>query len=117
MATDTFRPVAYAIIPLGLAIAVTILVTLRQSGGPLVYLLGGWPPPLGLALCADGLSAVMLAATSVVICAVAVYAHFKDTATRAPFAFWILLLAIWAALDTIFVGADLFTLYVAPELL
>ncbi|MDH2401324.1 proton-conducting transporter membrane subunit [Bradyrhizobium sp. SSUT18] len=45
------------------------------------------------------------------------HADFKDTATRAPFAFWILLLAIWAALDTIFVGGDLFTLYVALELL
>ncbi|MDH2352553.1 hypothetical protein QCM77_15390 [Bradyrhizobium sp. SSUT18] len=66
------RLVAYAIIPLGLAIAVTILVTLRQSTWPLVYLLGAWPPPLGVALRADGLSAVMLAATSVVICAVAV---------------------------------------------
>ena len=36
---------------------------------------------------------------------------------RAPFAFWILLLAIWAALNAVFLAADLFTLYVALELL
>ena len=115
------RLVACAIVPLGLAIAVAILLTLPQSDGPLVYLLGGWPPPLGVALRADGLSAVMLAATAVVIGAVAVFAapDFSPAATetRAPFAFWILLLAIWAALNTIFLGGDLFTLYVALELL
>lgn len=116
-----FRPVVYATIPLGLAIAVAILIALPQGAGPLVYLLGAWPPPLGVALRADGLSAVMLAATAVVICAVAVFAtaDFPVTATetRAPFAFWILLLAIWGALNTIFLGGDLFTLYVALELL
>ncbi|WP_456622793.1 MULTISPECIES: complex I subunit 5 family protein [unclassified Bradyrhizobium] len=115
------RPVVYATIPLGLAIAVAILIALPQGAGPLVYLLGAWPPPLGVALRADGLSAVMLAATAVVICAVAVFAaaDFPVTATetRAPFAFWILLLAIWGALNTIFLGGDLFTLYVALELL
>jgi formate hydrogenlyase subunit 3/multisubunit Na+/H+ antiporter MnhD subunit len=36
---------------------------------------------------------------------------------RAHYAFWILLLAVWAALVTVFVGSDLFTLYVALELL
>ena len=63
----------------------------------------------------------MLAVTAVVIGAVAVFAapDFSPAATetRAPFAFWILLLAIWAALNTIFLGGDLFTLYVALELL
>src|ERR1700760_583843 len=93
------RRVACAIIPFGLAIAVAIFVALPASKDPIVYLLGGWPPPLGVALRADGLSAVMLAATAVVICAVAAFAaaDFSPAATetRAPFAFWILLLAIW----------------------
>ena len=96
---------------------------MRQTGGPLVYLLGGWAPPLGVALRADGLSAVMMMITAVVICAVGVFAHadFRTPAgsveARAPFAFWILLLAIWGALNTVFLGGDLFTLYVALELL
>src|SRR6201985_3576012 len=63
----------------------------------------------------------MLAATAFVICAVAVFAaaDFSPAAaeTRAPFAFWVLLLAIWGALNTVFLGGDLFTLYVALELL
>ena len=94
-----------------------------RTGGPLVYLLGGWAPPLGVALRADGLSAVMMVITAVVICAVGVFARadFRTPAgsveARAPFAFWILLLAIWGALNTVFLGGDLFTLYVALELL
>ena len=52
--------IALATIPIGLAIAVAIAVTLQQAGGQLVYLLGGWAPPLGVALRADGLSAVMM---------------------------------------------------------
>ncbi|WP_309775631.1 complex I subunit 5 family protein [Nitrobacter vulgaris] len=113
--------VACGIVPLASAIAMAILFALPQSNGPLVYLLGAWPPPLGVALRADGLSAVMLAATAVVISGVAVFAapDFSPASTQArtPFAFWILLLAIWAALNTIFLAGDLFTLYVALELL
>ena len=65
----------------------------------------------------------MMATTAVVICAIGVFARadFRtpedSVEARAPFAFWILLLAVWGALDTVFVGGDLFTLYVALELL
>ncbi|MET4176587.1 multicomponent Na+:H+ antiporter subunit D [Bradyrhizobium sp. LA6.1] len=115
------RHVASTVVPVGLAIAVAVLVLLPRSDGHLVYLLGAWPPPLGVALRADGLSAVMLATTAVVICAVAIFAATdlrpQSVEARAPFAFWILLLAIWGALNTIFVAGDLFTLYVALELL
>jgi multicomponent Na+:H+ antiporter subunit D len=115
--------VALATLPVGLAIAVAIAFTMPSTGAPLVYLLGGWTPPLGVALRADGLSAVMLATAAVVICAIGVFARadFRTPAesveARAPFAFWILLLAIWGALNTVFLGGDLFTLYVALELL
>jgi len=66
--------IALAVLPLGLAIAAAILVVLQQSDGPLVYLLGAWAPPLGVALRADGMSVVMMMATAVVLCAVAVFA-------------------------------------------
>ncbi len=65
----------------------------------------------------------MMVIAALVICAVAIYASadFRtppDLAeARAPFAFWILLLSIWSALNLIFVAGDLFTLYVGLELL
>jgi len=113
--------VAFIVMPFGLAIAVAIGATLRADH-PLVYLLGGWAPPLGVALRADGLSAIMMIITAVVICAVGIFARsdFPTPAgtieARAPFAFWILLLAVWSALNAVFVAGDLFTLYVALEL-
>ena len=113
--------IALAVMALSFANTIAILFALRRAGGSLLYLLGGWAPPLGVALRADGLSAVMMLATAVVICAVGVSAladfHAPGAEARAPFTFWILLLAIWAALNTIFLGGDLFTLYVALELL
>jgi multicomponent Na+:H+ antiporter subunit D len=109
--------------PLGLGVAIAIAAAMRKSASPLVYLLGGWLPPLGITLRADGLSVVMVAITAVVICTIGVFARTEFCApvgsveARGPFAFWILLSAVWAALNTVFLGGDLFTLYVAVELL
>ena len=58
--------VALVTLPVGLAIAVAIAFAMPSTGEPLVYLLGAWAPPLGVALRADGLSAVMLVIAAVV---------------------------------------------------
>ncbi len=115
--------VAMLLMPVGLAVAVGIAGSLVQSGETVVYLLGGWAPPLGIALRADGLSAVMLLAIAVVVCGIGVYARadFGSAAgepeKRASFVYWLLLLAVWGSLNLVFVSGDLFTLYVALELL
>ncbi|HEY1364036.1 MAG TPA: proton-conducting transporter membrane subunit [Xanthobacteraceae bacterium] len=117
------RRLALAALPLGIAIAIATAAAFIRSGAPVVYLLGGWAPPLGVALRADALSVVMLLVVAVVICGIAIYAGDElgtppgVKEARAPFTFWTLLLAIWASLDLVLVSADLFTLYVALELL
>jgi formate hydrogenlyase subunit 3/multisubunit Na+/H+ antiporter MnhD subunit len=107
----------------GVGIAIAIATSMARSGAGLVYLLGGWSPPLGIALRADGLALVMILAVAVVVLCIGVYAR-ADFATpsgvreaRAPLVFWTLLLAIWGSLNLVFVSGDLFTLYVALELL
>ncbi len=116
--------ITLALMPAGLCLAVAIFVVVGYTGEPLLYLVGGWSPPLGLALRADGLSAVMLLTTAVVICAAGVFARADFGAprggrseTRTSLAFWVLLLAVWGALNAVFLGNDLFNLYVALELL
>jgi formate hydrogenlyase subunit 3/multisubunit Na+/H+ antiporter MnhD subunit len=115
--------VAMLTLPIGLAAAGGIGWTLLQSGDTVVYLLGGWAPPLGIALRADGLSAVMLLAVAVVVCGIAAYARADfgsvagEPAPRASVVYWLLLLAVWGSLNLVFVSGDLFTLYVALELL
>jgi len=107
----------------GTGIALGIAASYLTLAGPVVYLLGGWAPPLGIALRADALSVVMLVAIAIVICGIGVYAcaDFGTPAgqreARAPFTFWLLLLAVWGSLNLVFVSGDLFTLYVALELL
>lgn len=115
--------VTMATLLIGLGIAIAIADALVESGGALVYPLGGWSPPLGVALRADGLSVVMLVAVAVVIGVIGIYAR-GDFGTpsgakeaRAPFMFWLLLLAVWGSLNLVFVSGDVFTLYVALELL
>ncbi len=107
----------------GLAVAVLIVVSLVRTGDAVAYSLGGWQPPLGLALRADGLSATMLAMTACIICAAGLFARGQFNLGpgprngRLPEAFWPLLFANWSALNIVYVGEDLFNLYVALELL
>ncbi len=115
--------VAWATIVLGLVLVAAIAQALLASGDTLVYLLGGWAPPLGVALRADGLSVCMMVVVAVVVGAIAVYANgdFGTPAgsdeARGPLTFWLLLLAVWGSLNLVFVSGDVFTLYVALELL
>jgi formate hydrogenlyase subunit 3/multisubunit Na+/H+ antiporter MnhD subunit len=111
------------LLPVGLAVAAAVAVLVYAGGVPLTVDIGGWAPPLGVALRVDGLSATLLLTTALVIAAVALYARadFATPAgtreTRAPLAFWTLLPGLWAALNAVFIGQDLFNLYVAIELL
>jgi len=115
--------VAFVALPLGLAIGAAIAIEWLRAGKTLVYLLGGWAPPLGIALRGDGPAVAMLLAIAVVVCGIGLYAR-ADFGTprgvkesRAAFGYWLLLLAVWGSLNLVFVSGDLFTLYVALELL
>ena len=114
--------IAMALMPVSLALAAAIAWRVAVSGAPLEYHLGGWAPPLGIALRADGLSIVMMLMTAVVACVIAVFARadFRSAPgaeARAPFAFWVLVPGVWAGLNAVYLAGDLFTLYVALELL
>ncbi len=115
--------VAFMLMPLGLALAVAIAMAWSDTEGPLVYLLGGWSPPLGIALRADGASVAMMLAVALVVCGIGLFARADfglapgEPESRSAFTYWLLLLAVWGALNLVFVSGDLFTLYVALELL
>jgi formate hydrogenlyase subunit 3/multisubunit Na+/H+ antiporter MnhD subunit len=115
--------IALIALSLGAVITALIGVELVQTGVPLVYVIGGWAPPLGVVLRADGLSLAMMATAIVVLLAIALYARTEFTPpagqaeARLPFVFWTLLLGVWAGLVVVVLASDLFTLYVALELL
>ena len=69
------------------------------------------------------MSAALLVVTALIIPAASLFAraNFETppgvSEARAPLVFWIMLQAIWAALTLLFLGHDLFNLYVGIELL
>jgi formate hydrogenlyase subunit 3/multisubunit Na+/H+ antiporter MnhD subunit len=116
------RGITLALLVAGIGIAAIIAGGVWRTGDALTYLSGGWAPPLGIKLRADGLSAAMIVVTSIVILATGLCAPHEfcvprgTPETRASLCFWILLLSVWAAMNAVFLGNDFFNLYVALEL-
>jgi multicomponent Na+:H+ antiporter subunit D len=114
--------IVFCLMPVELAVAAAIAYFVWRSGQPLVYALGGYAPPLGIALRADGFSAVMLVTSGLIAPAAALFARANfamppEAEKRAPLVFWILLQGIQVGLSLIFLSGDLFNLYVGLELL
>ncbi len=114
--------VVLMLMPAGLGVALAIAIGVWRTHNVLQYFVGSWDPPLGVAFRADGLSAAMLLATALLVCGIGLFARGQFASpnqgeTRAPLVFWTLLLAVWGALNAVFIGGDLFNLYVALELL
>ena len=114
--------ITLGLMPAGLAVALAIGATVWRTHHVLQYFVGNWAPPLGVALRADGLSAAMMIAAAVLVSGIGLFARNQfsnppDAEARAPLVFWTLLPANWGALNAVFIGGDLFNLYVALELL
>jgi multicomponent Na+:H+ antiporter subunit D len=110
--------VAMTLAGLGLAVATIIALQVWWSGTPAIYHLGGWRPPLGIALRADGVSSVMLVMSAAVFCGIGLFATTgRDRKTSFPPTYWMLSLCVASGLNLAFLAQDLFTLYVALELL
>jgi multicomponent Na+:H+ antiporter subunit D len=85
--------------------------------GPKHYHIGDWQAPLGINLYADGLSATLLLLSALVLSAIAVYAVAAIRDAQTARYFWSLTWFVAAALNGIWMAADLFNLYVGLELL
>lgn len=86
------------------------------DSGAYHHAVGGWGAPLGIDLYADGLSLLMLTVTALVGMGVSIYSavYFdREPALR----FWPIWLFLLAALNALFLSADIFNLYVTLELL
>lgn len=82
------------------------------QNGVLELYLGGFSPPLGIALRADGLSVLFLALASLV----GLFSSAYAVAIPPSSGFWPLWLACWAGLNAVFLSGDLFNTYVGLEL-
>ncbi|MCA3279607.1 MAG: NADH-quinone oxidoreductase subunit J [Roseomonas sp.] len=108
---------------LWLALAVAIVAAVIKQGEPISYHIGGFAPPIGIALAADGLAAAMLLAAAIILVAAGLFGRAAypapswDKGGRAAYAYWCLLPALAASLAVAFLARDLFSLFVALEML
>lgn len=109
------RTVAITVAVAQLGLAVTAAVTVLRDG-PVDTAPGGWDPPLGIALRLDGLAAGVGLLVGVVVLAVFVHAAITPSAAGSR-SYWSLALVTVAGLQAVLVAADLFTVYVALELM
>ena len=100
------------------AIAASVIGLLLQvlDQGVLRYSVGGWGAPLGIEFYVDGLSLLMLLVTALVGLGISIYSITYFRSEKAVY-FWPLWMLLWAALNALFLSADLFNLYVTLELL
>ena len=119
------HPRAQRIVSTLVLVAVTtvaaILIGLTDRYGPVVLWVGSWPEPLGIALVADRLSALMLLVSAVVTLAVLVFsmgAHEEERKRETPVSiFHPTLLVLSAGVSNAFLAGDLFNLFVGFEML
>ncbi|MPV38289.1 Na+/H+ antiporter subunit D [Georgenia subflava] len=111
--------VSVSVLSVVLVIAVTLLVMVNS--GPLVLDIGGWAAPVGIALVADRLAALMLVISVTVTLAVLVYSLAQGVADGdegAPLAVYHpTFLVLSAGVSNAFLSGDLFNLYVGFEML
>ena len=108
--------VSFAAVLIQLLASLSLLLLLLQQG-PITHPLGSWEAPLGIALRADGLAVLFVLMTSVVAGIAALYAALYLTPGPLRAHFWPLFWFMWAALNGIWLAADIFNLYVGLELL
>jgi multicomponent Na+:H+ antiporter subunit D len=103
------------------AVIAGVLLVVADERGPVVAELGGWAPPVGIALVADRLSALLLLVSTLVTLAVLVYAidqRIADYGRRtASTTFHPMYLMLCSGVSLAFLTGDLFTLFVAFELM
>ncbi len=110
------RSVMEVSVLLMLAAAASLLA--RVSNGEVERMaFGGWGAPYGLTFVADGVSAALCVAASIVTLAVAIFARADIGARRRRAGFDPIFLAMVAAVNGAFLTGDLFNLYVWFELM
>ncbi|MDN5717156.1 MAG: Na+/H+ antiporter subunit D [Janibacter sp.] len=112
--------ISLVVLAASLGVAIALMWGTHQQG-PIVLWLGAWTEPLGIALVADRLSALMLLVSSFVILVVLVFAIGQGVADGdedSPLAIYFpTFLVLSAGVSNAFLAGDLFNLFVSFEML
>ena len=98
------------------AVAGWLLVAVDSDGANVVGV-GGWAPPFGIALVADRLSALLLFTSAIALLAVLVYAVSQRSTDEELAGFHAVYQVLTAGVALTLLTGDLFTLFVAFEMM
>lgn len=101
-----------------LILCVFSFVTLHSifAQGAIIYKVGGWIPPAGICLVADGLAALMLVVVNLVSFLIMIYASSYMRVYTDKWKFYSLFMLMLAGMNGVILSGDLFNLYVFLEL-
>lgn len=99
------------------AVSLGLWLAVARDGG-FYYPLGGWQAPLGIELRVDGLAVTFVLLTAAVASGCGLHAGvYLDPDKPWQRHFWPLFWFLWAGLNGVWLGSDLFNLYVGLELI
>lgn len=101
---------------LSLAILSFLAVRCANLYGAITYSVGGWRPPVGIAMVLDGLSAFMLVTVNLVAFFVALYAINYMEKFTSKWKFYTLFLLMVAGMNGVIITGDMFNLFVFLEI-
>lgn len=93
------------------------LLIVTETGRIQVSQMGGHPAPYGITLIVDPLSAIMLTIAAVIVFAIVIYSRGAIDINRERFTYYPLLGCLLFGINLAFLTGDLFTLYVAFEVM
>ena len=104
------------IVPLILLILSFEAVAMTNAQGTVVYSLGAWRPPIGIAMVLDGLASFMLVTVNLLAFAIAIFSiHYMEKFTS-KWKFYTLFLLMLAGMNGVIVTGDIFNLFVFLEI-
>lgn len=111
-----FSDTLSAIATLSLAAISIYSIVIFKKMGVLVYKVGGWAPPIGIAMVMDGLTVFMLVTVNVVAFLVSVYSIDYMKRYTEKWIFYCLFLLMVSGMNGVIISGDLFNLYVFLEI-
>jgi len=108
--------VASAIATFALAFISVYSVFLFKENGVLVYKVGGWAPPIGIAMVMDGLTVFMLVTVNLIAFLISIYSiNYMERYTD-KWNFYCLFLLVVAGMNGVVISGDMFNMYVFLEI-
>jgi multicomponent Na+:H+ antiporter subunit D len=110
------RLIGLSVLTVMMVFSVLLLVDVDREG-TIATQVGAWPAPIGITLVADRFAAIMLVLASLMLLTVLVYAIGQPGAERNHVGFQSVYLILAGGLSATFLVGDLFTLFVAFEVM